>query len=59
MEHRLPAPEADVLEQSLPAGPEPEPVEPLSPDQRMDLVPEADVLEQSLPADRELLEDDE
>lgn len=59
MEQRVPAPEADVLEQSLPAGPEPEAHDLEASNIRLDLVPEADALEQALPADHELMEDDE
>jgi hypothetical protein len=57
MVEREPRPEADVLEQSMPAGPEPETEMPVS--ISVAHVPEADALEQALPADHELLEDDE
>lgn len=54
------APEADMLEQRMPAGPEPDVVQ-LPTGSRLPAshIPEADALEQALPADREILEDDE
>ena len=53
-------PEADVLEQHTPAGPQPEALQmPASPRLPLAHIPEADALEQALPADHELFEDDE
>ncbi|MFI5269159.1 MAG: hypothetical protein ACHQ7M_17430 [Chloroflexota bacterium] len=54
------APEADLLEQNTPAGPQPELVRmPSGSRTPRTHIPEADALEGALPADREIFEDDE
>jgi hypothetical protein len=54
------APEADLLDQHTPAGPQPDLVR-MPSESRVPLshIPEADALEGALPADHEIFEDDE